>query len=38
LNRSVGDRIGYHRRPGGHDIIAADWWHYLDFVDRHRRL
>jgi hypothetical protein len=36
LNRSVGGRMGYHRRPGGHDIIAADWWHYLDFVDRQR--
>lgn len=34
-NRRVGDRIGYHRRPGGHDMITADWWHYLDFADQH---
>lgn len=36
LNQSVGGRLAYHRRPGGHDITPADWWHYLDFVDRFR--
>lgn len=35
LNQSAGDSIGYHCRPGGHDLLAADWWHYLNFVDRH---
>jgi hypothetical protein len=29
--------IGYHCRPGSHDMIATDWWHYLDFIDRHFR-
>ena len=28
------NRIGYHRRPGQHDVLPADWWHFLDFVDR----
>jgi hypothetical protein len=35
-NVSSGDYVGYHRRPGGHDITVADWWHYLAFADRHR--
>ena len=32
LNRSVGGRIGYHLRPGRHDLTPADWWHYLAFA------
>jgi hypothetical protein len=35
-NVSIGGHIGYHRRPGGHDIIAADWWHYIEFAERWR--
>ncbi len=27
--------IGYHVRPGGHDITPRDFWHYLDFADSH---
>jgi len=30
---SSGGRIGYHRRPGRHDITPRDFWHYLDFAD-----
>jgi hypothetical protein len=27
--------IGYHVRPGRHDITARDLWHYLAFADEH---
>jgi hypothetical protein len=32
---SQGEYIGYHLRPGTHDITPRDFWHYLDFADRH---
>jgi hypothetical protein len=35
LGVSVGSQVGYHVRPGGHDITPVDWWHYLSFADRH---
>lgn len=35
LNVAYGDHIGYHRRPGGHDLITADFWHALAFAGRH---
>jgi hypothetical protein len=27
--------IGYHVRPGAHNLLKTDWNYYLDFADRH---
>lgn len=35
LNHSIGGSIGYHIRPGEHDITPTDWTFYLDFADKH---
>ncbi|QDK81057.1 acetylxylan esterase [Spirosoma sp. KCTC 42546] len=35
LQQSVQGQIGYHIRPGGHDVTNYDWAQYLDFMDKH---
>ena len=31
----VGDRLGYHIRPGKHAMEPRDWTVWFDFADRH---
>ena len=30
-----GERMGYHRRAGGHDVLSYDWDQYLKFAELH---
>jgi hypothetical protein len=34
MEKSIGNSVAYHLRPGGHDVTAFDWEQYLDFADR----
>ncbi len=36
LNKSIGQRVGYHIRSGGHTVTSFDWQCFIDFIKRNR--